>query len=365
MLQLTPQDLDAPFDDHSLEIVDDTARGAVEAVSHESQHGYIGTWLAKHLQGEQTVHITKNDRNEHPDIDFDAALAIIDTYKTSIATLIPIHPSFRTRVLDDIRATVAANRLTHAIVSKETEGVKRALVLAGFAGVSNQVLQHFTGLNPLVYALSSTLDNGLAIIGEADKLRRQGFSLKDAWSAMKVPGGLLATAIGASIVVDSAFDAGQRTFAGATYGLESTICVTPSLAAALTTLRQEYYQLVLEGKVVDPALEALLKKDHRSWKEEVETFVQGSRLALKHDLIYPHHAGLYAGATIGLLLSTILANVPMGHEALLRHPYVLAPLGIADSLGGAVAGAADTFIYDLLLKRDLRRLTHLYNKQKK
>ena len=50
---------------------------------------------------------------------------------------------------------------------------------------------------------------------------------------------------------------------------------------------------MLEGKVNDPILETLLTKENPGLVDKIKIFTLGSLRALKQDLIYPHHIGLY------------------------------------------------------------------------
>lgn len=332
---------------------------ATEGIMMGSQRNFLATWLPDYLYQRRMVMINDQDRKSSPDFDFEAKLHLIAAFRDGLLeTEDPLYYVAQ-RNLEKIRATVATNRIMHAVVKREVEGVTRFLALgAAVSGLEFIVQEKFGIKNNWIYVLASTLDNGIVMIGEVDKLRRQGFSFREAWEAMRVPGGVLGGSILTSFLVHNRFEEGQDTLAGFLYGSESAICVSPSVAGAISSMRPEYYQLVLEGKVNDPVMETLLIKESPNLFDKIKTFIIGSARALKQDMIYPHHIGLYSGAAMGIVLSTILASIqtPEG-GTVLQRPLILGPLGIADSAGGAIAGLAIDKIYDYKLQRDLKAIS--------
>ena len=351
--------LETIINDRTHDKVPEAVVDAAEEIMTCSQRNFLETWLPDYLYQKRPVVITKEDRLQNPDVNFEENLANLAIFRDELMEADYPLPQTATTDLEKIKATVATNRVTHAVVKRQTEGVTKALALSLGISVGEVLLQGKFGLNPAAYALASTFDNGLAIIGEVDKLRRQGFSTKEAWETMKIPAGVLAASIATSFLVHNKFEEGQDTLAGALYGAESAICVTTSIASAIFSMRPEYYQLVLEGKVNDPILETLLTKENPGLVDKIKIFTLGSLRALKQDLIYPHHIGLYSGAAVGIVLSAILASIRISEDrTLLQLPFFLGPLGIADSAGGAIAGLTVDRIYDYRLQRDLNHLAN-------
>lgn len=354
--RLPERELDALVSDRSLIPVSEEVVDAAREIAEASQHKFLTTWLPKAM-GTGIIIVTTEDRREHADINFDEIGERLYSYRDGVLQIDTDHPDINQGVVGRIRSAVATNRITHAAVKDTVDGVSRLLWVGAVAGLAEEVFQKTIGMKPLAYAIASTTDNLAAIIAEARKLSLQGYSKREVIASMVTPTAILATAMGVAFVVDHQFQRGHNTSAGVAYGGESAICVFPSIVAALAILRPEYEKLVTEGKVNDPVMARLLEKDRRTIGEELQRWLVGSQRALTHDLAYPHHAGLYIGATVGMILSAVTANIPTGEgRFLLQNPLVLVPLGVADSVGGALAGSLIDPIYEWDLRRNLKRI---------
>lgn len=268
-----------------------------------------------------------------------------------------------------LRAVVATNRITQAVVSKETESLWYVFGLGVIISAAVSALQEasetFPRLYKLIYAVANTADSSGAIIGETLKLKNQGKQLMEAIRAMVFPTGIVAASWGLSPIIDWLFNQEANFAAASLYGVESATCTLPSLAGAWQQ-RHDYLKLAKEGKVDDPLLGQLLQKAGPDLAEKIEIFWLSLAQTLKHDLIYPHHAGFYIGALVGLLGSIAAGSISVADgQSLLQYRFligpvgvnfVLGPLGIADSIGGAGFNLAKDAIYRMGLRRDLHRL---------
>lgn len=354
--RLPERELDATVIDKSRIPVPKEVVKAAQKIAEESQHKFLTTWLPKAM-GKNEIIISKEDRERNADIDFNKMEETLYSYRDNLLKVETTNPDIHQDTVSSIRSVAATNRITHAVVKETVGGVNRLLWVGSVAGIAEEVLQKTFGANPFIYAITSTIDNLAAISAEGEKLFHQGYSKKEAITAMITPAAIMLTATGASFIVDNDFKKGKNTAAGLTYGAESGICIFPSIFAAITSLRPEYEKLVREGKVFDPVLEKFLRKDKLTLSEKAQKWIVGSQRALGNDLAYPHHAGLYIGATVGIGLSAIAANIPMGEgKCLMQNPLVLVPLGVTDSVGGAIAGTFIDQIYDRNLKKNLKKI---------
>lgn len=354
--RLPDRELNSTITDKSLISVPSEVIEAAQKIAELSQHKFLTTWLSKAMEKDSII-ITENDKNIHTDINFNKMGGILYSYRDEILKVDTDSPDIQQDVVNRIRSTVATNRITHAVVKETMDGVSRILWIGAIAGIAETVFQRTVGMKPLAYAIASTTDNLAAIIAEARKLFRQGYSKKEIVTSMAIPAAILTTAVGVSFLVDHQFQECNNTAAGLAYGGESAICVFPSILAAVTSLRPEYEKLVKEGKVNDPKMMKILEKDNRTIVGEIQRWLVGSQRALAHDLAYPHHVGLYIGATVGIVLSAITANIPTGEgRCLMQNPIVLIPLGIADGVGGALASSLTDQIYDRSLRKNLKKI---------
>lgn len=353
---LDPNQLNSTIADRTQLRTPEIVIQAVEKISQGSQYNFTSTWIGDELSNRRRVVIREEDKLEYPDVNFVEALELILQHRDGLLQIDPPLPNFNAFFAHKVRAAVAKNHLTRDVVRRETEGVSRLLAVGGLAGMAEYLWQELRGLTPFAYAIASTFDNGFAMIAEGKKLRQQGFSFKETAANMLTPSLILGMSIALSNLVHSQFNSGSRSMAGITYGMESGICTTPSLAAAVVSLRQHYIELVRQGKVEDPALAKLLNIASPKLSNRGEIFIRSALKALRHDFIYPHHLGLYTGAIAGIILSAISANVPLDDQFLMQHPAVLVPLGVADSLGGAVAASLVDPIYNVLLLLDLKNI---------
>lgn len=360
MLRILPEsELDAKLVDKTMNPLSDDAVTAARAIAEGSQENFITTWVSRAMQ-KGTIIVTLEDKQNHPNTDFDAAGTTLFSYRDQTMKVETDHPAFQPDILHDIRATVATNRITHAVVKNTVEGTERLFMVGIGAGLVEEMFQKMFGLGPIAYSIASSADDLPAIYVEGRKLFRQGYSKKEAVAAMRIPLLIWMSAVGVSFVVHHEFQMDNKTVAGVLYGAESAICVFPSLFAALNTLRPAYEKLVQDNKVNDPVMANLLEKKSvlsLNKFEEVQKYLVGLQRALVHDLAYPHHAGLAIGAVVGIFLSTLAANISLGEgRLLLQDPRILVPLGLADSIGAALASALIDPIYRIDLLRNLKKV---------